>query len=79
MYLVKRNPALLHANNKGTDLPVHRQSYQHLFFLESVYGKNQKYRLSFKRLGSVGPDLSLHFLLMLSADQKNDRVKGPLS
>ena len=27
MYLVMRNPALLHANYKGADQPAHRQFY----------------------------------------------------
>ena len=58
-------------NNKGANEPAHRQSDQCLFFLETVYEKkNQKYRLSFKQFGSVGPDLRLNCLLMLSAYKK---------
>ena len=32
MYLVTRNPAMLHANYKGADQPAHRQFYQRLCF-----------------------------------------------
>ena len=75
MYHVKRNPALLMQTTKA-QISLHTGSLISIF----VYRKrNQKYcqSLSFIQFGSVGPDLSMNCLLMLSANKKMAELKSP--